>query len=203
VMTIQEEEATEDFEIMAAMSPSEEPYLKTSVWVLVKNRLPWLMLLMLTAMLTGGIIASFEEALIVVPALMTFIPMLMDTGGNSGSQSSTLIIRGMAINEVATSDLLRVWFKELRVAIICGGSLAIVNFVRVIIFNKNIGLAATVSIALFCTVILAKSLGCLLPIGAKKLKLDPAVMASPIITTIVDAGALVLLFGLSKAIFGL
>ena len=203
VMTIQEEEATEDFEIMAAMSPSEEPYLKTSIWVLVKNRLPWLMLLMLTAMLTGGIIASFEEALIVVPALMTFIPMLMDTGGNSGSQSSTLIIRGMAIDEVKTSDMIRVWWKEIRVALICGGALAVVNFVRILIFNRSAALALTVSIALYCTVVLAKSLGVLLPIGAKKLKLDPAVMASPIITTIVDAGALVLLFGLSKVVFGI
>ena len=215
VMTIQEEEATEDFEIMAAMSPSEEPYMKTGVWTLVKNRLPWLMLLMLTAMLTGGIIASFEESLIVIPALMTFIPMLMDTGGNSGSQSSTLIIRGMAINEVATSDLLRAWWKEIRVAAICGGVLAIVNFVRILIFNmdrtlekaaafeKAASLGIVVSVSLFCTVILAKSLGVLLPIAAKKLKLDPAVMASPIITTIVDAGALVVLFGLSKAIFNI
>ncbi|MDR0446747.1 MAG: magnesium transporter [Oscillospiraceae bacterium] len=200
VMTVQEEEATEDFEIMAAMSPSDDPYLKTSIFTLTKNRLPWLLLLMLSATFTGAIISGFEEALSTIPALIAFIPMLMDTGGNAGAQSSTLIIRGMALDEVEPSDILRVLWKELRVALLCGSALAAVNFARIAIMKRDVILSITVSISLLLTVMLAKTVGCLLPIAAKKLKLDPAVMASPVITTLVDAGALLLFFGMAQAL---
>ena len=203
VLEVQEEEATEDFEIMAALSPSDEPYMKTSIWELSKNRILWLMLLMLTATITGSIIGGFEDALAVMPVLVTFIPMLMDTGGNAGSQSSTLVIRGIALEEIEPADILRVWWRELRVSVICGGALAAVNFIRILIMNKSASIALSVSLALYVTVILSKSVGCLLPLGAKKLKLDPAVMAAPVITTIVDAGALLVFFWIAKAMFGL
>ena len=201
VLEIQEEEATEDFEIMAAISPSGEPYLKTSVWVLTRNRLPWLLLLMLTATITGSIIAGFEDALSAMTVLITFIPMLMDTGGNAGAQSSTLVIRGIALEEVRPSDIFKVWWKEVRVAALCGGALALVNFVRILIMNKRFDIALSVSLTLYITVLIAKTVGCLLPQLARKLKLDPAVMAAPAITTIVDAAALLVFFGISKLAF--
>ena len=203
VLEIQEEEATEDFEIMAAISPSGEPYLKTSTWVLTRNRLPWLLLLMLTATITGSIIGGFEDALSAMPVLITFIPMLMDTGGNSGAQSSTLVIRGIALEEIRPSDVLKVWWKEVRVAALCGGALTLVNFVRILIMNKRLDIALSVSITLYATVLIAKTVGCLLPQLARKLKLDPAVMAAPAITTIVDAAALLVFFGISKLVFGI
>jgi magnesium transporter len=203
VIAVQEEEATEDFELMAAMSPSEAPYLKTSIWTHTKNRVVWLMLLMLSATVTGAIISSFEEALAILPALVAFIPMLMDTGGNAGSQSSTLIIRGMALEEVSLGDVWAVLWKELRVAIICGAALVAVNFLRIMITGQGWLLALTVSFALYITVIIAKSVGCLLPMAAKRLGLDPAVMASPVITTIVDACALMVYFSLAKAILNI
>ncbi len=203
VMDVQEEEATEDFEIMAAISPTENPYLKTGVWTMTRHRLPWLLLLMLSATVTGSIITGFEKSLAALPILVAFIPMLMDTGGNSGAQSSTMIIRGMALEEIQLTDALRVWWKEIRISVICGSTLSAVNFVRILVTGGQFRIALTVSITLVCTVVLAKSVGCLLPMGAKKLKLDPAVMASPAITTIVDAGALMVFFGLSKAILGI
>ena len=203
VLEIQEEEATEDFELMAALSPSDDSYLKTSTWRLTKNRLPWLMLLMLTATVTGSIIAGFEDVFEVMPVLITFIPMLMDTGGNSGAQSSTLVIRGIALEEITQSDILRVWWKELRVAVICGAALASVNFVRVVIMQGDPIIAFSVSLSLYVTVIIAKSIGCLLPQLANRLKLDPAVMASPIITTIVDACSLLVFFVIAKTILGI
>ncbi|MDR1060000.1 MAG: magnesium transporter [Clostridiales bacterium] len=199
VIAVQEEEATEDFELMAAMSPSEAPYLKTSVWALTKNRVVWLLLLMLSATVTGAIISDFEESLAVLPTLVAFIPMLMDTGGNAGSQSSTLVIRGMALEEVALGDVWAVLWKELRVALLCGAALVAVNFLRVVLTGQGWVLALTVSVALYVTVVMAKAVGCLLPMGAKKLGLDPAVMASPVITTIVDAGALIVYFALAKS----
>ena len=200
VLEIQEEEATEDFELMAAMSPSDEPYLKTSIWAMTRNRLPWLLLLMLTATITGSIISGFEDALAVMPVLVTFIPMLMDTGGNAGSQSSTLVIRGMALEEISPGDVFIVWWKELRVSILCGLALAAVNFGRVMLFDASASVAVSVSLALCATIILSKSVGCLLPLFAKRIRLDPAVMASPVITTIVDAGALLIFFGIAKAV---
>jgi magnesium transporter len=198
VMEVQEDEATEDFEIMAAVSPLDEPYLKTSVLQLTRSRVFWLMLLMLSATVTGSIISSFENALAIMPALVSFIPMLMDTGGNAGSQSSTLIIRGMALDEIEPRDVLNVLWKEVRVAFLCGAALSLVNFVRIIIMRGALTMALTVTGALFLTVLLAKSVGCLLPLLARKLRLDPAVMASPVITTIVDAGALLLYFSIAK-----
>lgn len=199
-LDVQKEEASEDFAIMAAMSPSEEPYMKTSVLKLTKNRILWLLLLMLSATMTGAIITSFEKSLAAVPALIAFIPLLMGTGGNAGSQTATLIIRGMALEEVALSDVWRAWWKEVRVAALCGAALAIVNYLRIKLLGGDFLLAITVSMALYATVILSKSIGCLLPIGAKKIKLDPAIMASPLITTIVDASSLTMYFVIARAV---
>ena len=201
VLDVQEEEATEDFEIMAAMSPSEEPYMKTGIFVLAKNRIPWLMLLMLTATITGGIIAQFEHALSVMPVLISFIPMLMDTAGNSGAQSATLIIRAIALDEIEKGMALKVWFKEIRVAMVCGFSLAFVNCVRIYIMHRDLILGISVSLALWCTVLIAKTVGSLLPQLARKMNFDPAVMAAPAITTIVDACALMIYFAIAKFVF--
>ncbi|MCL2031318.1 MAG: magnesium transporter [Oscillospiraceae bacterium] len=203
-LTVQEEEATEDFEIMAALSPSETPYLKTGVLKLAGNRIPWLLLLMLTATFTGMVISGFEHSLSILPVLVTFIPMLMDTGGNSGSQSAVLVIRGMALGEVKMSDLLSVWWKEVRVAALCGAVLATVNFARVLLFTRDAGaiLALTISLALYATVLVAKTVGCLLPMAAKRLKLDPAVM-SPVTTTVVDVVSLIIFFSLARVILRL
>jgi len=203
ILEIQEEEATEDFEIMAAMSPSDDPYLKTSIWELSKNRLPWLILLMLVATISGIILAGFEDAFLVLPVLVTFIPMLMDTGGSAGSQSSTLIVRGMAVGEISRSDTFRILWKELRVAFVVGLALGIVNFLRILIMHQDAILGLSVSLALFITVVIAKIAGCMLPQLAKLLKLDPAVMSAPIITTIVDVGALLVFFSIAKAIFNI
>jgi len=160
VMDVMEQEATEDFEKMAAMLPSEKPYLKTGVFQLARNRIPWLMILMLSSMVTGGILLKYENAFSVIPLLVTFIPMLMDTGGNSGSQASTMIIRGMAVGEVEPADILKVMWKEIRVGMLCGLSLALVNFVRLMIqYPGQVLICLTVVISLFCTVIIAKTIG--------------------------------------------
>lgn len=198
VMDVMEEEATEDFEKMAAMLPSEKPYLKTSVFQLAKNRIPWLLILMLSSTITGGILLKYENAFAAIPLLVSFIPMLMDTGGNSGSQSSTMIIRGMAVGEIEPADILKVVWKEVRVGMMVGTVLAIVNFVRLMIqYPGNTMICVTVVLSVFCTVVVAKTIGCTLPIGAKVLKLDPAIMASPMITTIVDAVSLMVYFNLA------
>ena len=192
---VMEEEATEDFEKMAAMLPSEKPYLKTSVLELAKNRITWLLVLMVSSMLTGGILTRYEDAFQVMPLLVSFVPMLTDTGGNAGSQSSTMIIRGMTIGEVASSDIFKVIWKEARVSVIVGLILGLVNFIRLVIQYPGQPLVAlTVVLALFATVFLAKVIGGILPILAKRLKLDPAIMAAPLITTIVDAVSLVIYF---------
>ena len=192
---VMEEEATEDFEKMAAMLPSEKPYLKTSVLELAKNRITWLLVLMISSMLTGGILTRYEDAFQVMPLLVSFVPMLTDTGGNAGSQSSTMIIRGMTIGEVASSDIFKVIWKEARVSVIVGLILGLVNFIRLVIQYPGQPLVAlTVVLALFATVFVAKVIGGILPIIAKRLKLDPAIMASPLITTIVDAVSLVIYF---------
>ena len=198
VMEVMEEEATEDFEKMAAMLPSEKPYLKTGVFTLAKNRIPWLLILMLSSTITGGILVKYENAFAAIPLLVSFIPMLMDTGGNSGSQSSTMIIRGMAIGDVEPSDILKVVWKEVRVGVIVGFVLAVVNFIRLMIqYPGQVLICLTVVISLFCTVIIAKTIGCVLPIAAKTIHLDPAIMASPMITTIVDACSLMIYFQLA------
>lgn len=204
IVDIIDKENTEDFQKMAAMEPNEEEYLKTSVWNLAKHRILWLLVLMISATFTGNIIRRFEDVLSSVVILATFIPMLMDTGGNAGSQSSTLIIRGLALDEIKLSDGFKVIFKEFRVALLTGSILAIVNFIRIYFFEKTSFLiSVTVCVSLFCTVLVAKVVGGILPILAKKLKLDPAIMASPLITTIVDAIALTLYFTLSVNLLNL
>ena len=209
-MDVIEEEATEDMEIMGGMLPSEKTYLKSSAFELFKNRIPWLMLLMVSATFTGLIITAFEGALAAQVALTAFIPMLMGTGGNSGSQSSVTVIRALSLDELEASDVLQVLWKELRTAILCGLALAVVCFAkiwlvdRMLFGNSDVTLMVdlVVCLALAVTVVVAKIVGCLLPIGAKVLKLDPAVMASPFITTIVDALSLLVYFLFAKSLLG-
>ncbi len=204
VMDVLQEEATEDFERMAAMSPSEHPYLKAGIFELAKNRFPWLLVLMVSGMITGGILGRYEAAFAAVPLLVSFIPMLTDTGGNAGSQSSTLVIRGMTVGEIKSSDLLRVLWKEVRVSALVGAALSLVNFGRLLLtYPGSTAMALTVSLALFFTVVLAKTVGGLLPILAKSLKIDPAIMAAPLITTVVDAISLVLYFSLAQRLLNL
>lgn len=197
-----EEENTEDFQKMAAMQPSKDEYLDTPVFNLAKNRLLWLLVLMVSATFTGAIISQYEEVIQGMVVLAASIPMLMDTGGNAGSQSSTLIIRGMALGEVKISDYLKVIWKELRVSLIVGLGLGSVNFIRMsVLMKQGVKVSFLVSFTLGITVVIAKLVGGLLPIGAKKLKLDPAIMAGPLVTTIVDALALVIYFSLAVFMF--
>ena len=207
-----QEEATEDIEKMAAILPSDKSYFKTSVWSTFKSRIPWLLLLMISATFTGAIISSFEEKLTVLPALITFIPMLMNTAGNGGSQSSVTVIRALSLGDIEWRDIFRVVWKETRVAIVCSIVLSVVNFAKMILidhllFNtfdagKYISEITVVSATLFFTVLIAKIVGAILPMLAKKIKLDPAVMASPFITTIVDAIALIIYFNIAVAVLG-
>ncbi|MDR3050118.1 MAG: magnesium transporter [Oscillospiraceae bacterium] len=204
IVDVIQEENTEDFEKMAAITPSDEEYLKSSVWTLAKHRVPWLLLLMISATFTGAIITHFEAILSAMVVLTSFIPMLMDTAGHAGAQTTTLIIRGMALGELDPSYLPQVLWKELRVALMCGCLLATVNFARLILVShQTLLLSATVSLSILCTVVIAKMVGCLLPMAAKKIKLDPAVMAAPMITTIVDACALMIYFFLAIMFLGL
>ncbi len=204
IVDIIDQENTEDFHKMAAMEPSEEEYLKTGVFELAKHRIIWLLVLMVSATFTGNIIRKSEDVLQSVVILASFIPMLMDTGGNSGSQSSTLVIRGLALGEIKLKDIFKVMWKEFRVSVVVGIALAIVNFLRVYFIEKvSFMVSITVCISLFFTVVLAKVVGGILPIVAKKLKLDPAIMASPLITTIVDAVALLIYFGIAKMLLGI
>lgn len=194
-----QEEATEDFERMAAMAPSERPYLKTGVLKLAQNRFVWLLVLMVSGMITGAILGNFDAAFSAVPLLVTFIPMLTDTGGNAGSQSSTLVIRGMSLGEIALTDLPQVVWKELRVSLMVAIPLAAVNFFRVLVFNPGSGLEGlVVSLAMISTVILANTMGSILPMVAKLLRIDPAIMAAPLITTIVDACSLIIFFTIAN-----
>lgn len=204
IVDIIEEENTEDFQKMAAMSPSEEEYLKTGVFNLAKHRIIWLLVLMISATFTGNIIKGFENVLQSVVVLTAFIPMLMDTGGNAGSQSSTLIIRGLALGEIELTDIFKVLWKELRISLIVGVALSTLNFIRIYFLERtDFYVSLTVSISLFFTVILAKMVGGVLPIIAKKFKLDPAIMAGPLITTIVDAFALIVYFSVATILLGL
>ncbi len=198
---VMEEEATEDIEKMAAMTPSDKPYLKTSVWDIYKHRIPWLMLLMVSATFTGLIITKFEHTLAAQVVLTAYIPMLMDTGGNSGSQSSVTIIRGLSLSEIHFKDIFAVLWKEIRVAVLCGLSLAVVNFAKLLLLDRvGAQVALVVSLTLVVTVTTAKFIGCTLPLLAKKIGFDPAVMASPLITTIVDALALLTYFGIASSL---
>ena len=203
-----QEEAEEDFQKMAAIAPTDKPYLKTSVWNLWKVRIPWLLLLMLSATFTGIIISSFEDALSRLVVLTAYIPMLMGTGGNSGSQASVTVIRGLSLGEVEAKDIFKVMWKEIRVSVLCGVSLAVACFFKIVVHDGMILhtegvdklVALVVALTLCATVICAKIIGCVLPIVAKVLKLDPAVMASPFITTIVDAVSLLVYFGVAKSL---
>ncbi|MBR3152875.1 MAG: magnesium transporter [Clostridia bacterium] len=192
-----QEEVKEDFSKMAALTPAEDSYFKTSVFSHAKNRILWLLLLMLSSMITGTIITNYENAFASVPILVAFIPMLMDTGGNCGSQTSTLIIRGLAKDEIQIKDFFKAWWKEIRVAIIVGLGLIVANTIRIMIQYNNIQLALVVGVTLMGVVIISKSLGCILPIAAKKIKLDPAIMAAPIISTIVDTCAVLIYFNVA------
>ncbi len=202
-----EEEATEDIEKMAAIVPSDKPYMRAGVFEIWKTRIPWLLLLMLSATFTGLIISNFEAKLEVHAALIAFIPMLMGTGGNSGAQSSVTIIRGLAVGEIENRDILRIIWKETRVALLCGAILSVCNFIKIIlidnlIFGSGVSLEENlvVSLTLIATVLVAKIVGSALPVAAKKIGLDPAVMASPFITTIVDAVSLLLYFAVASLI---
>ena len=201
-MDVMEEEATEDMSMMAGIvAPSEDSYFETSTWQHAKSRFPWLLFLMLSATLSGLVLGSFEKVLLTMPILNTFVPMLTGTGGNCGSQSSTLIIRGLATEEIEFKDILKVLFKELRVAVLVGAMLAVVNGIRIILmYQGNVMLAVTLGITLICTVTLAKVIGCVLPLVAKKVGLDPALMAAPLITTLVDTGTILLYFTIATKI---
>ncbi|MBS6395835.1 MAG: magnesium transporter [Clostridiales bacterium] len=204
VLDVLKKETTEDMEIMAAMMPSDRPYIKTSVVELWKNRIPWLLILMVSATVTGFIITSFEDALAAYVVLTAYIPMLMDTGGNSGSQASVTVIRALSLHELEFKDMFRVIWKEARVALLCGITLAAVNFAKLMVFDR---LGATVALVICCTlmvtVFVAKLTGCMLPMLAKRLNFDPAVMASPFITTIVDALSLLIYFRFATIFLGI
>lgn len=204
VMDILEEEVTEDIEKMAAITPNDQPYMKTSVYETYKKRIPWLLLLMISASITGKIIQGFESALASCVVLTTFIPMLMDTGGNCGSQASVSVIRALSLDELDFRDLPLVLWKELRVSILIGFTLACCNFIKVILIDQiSLIVAFVVCFTLFLTVITAKLVGCALPVIASKLGFDPAVMASPFITTIVDALSLLLFFNIATTFLGI
>lgn len=204
VVDILQEEATEDMEKMAAIVPSDKPYMKTSVLEIWKKRIPWLLLLMISATFTGKIIASFEEALSVYVVLTTFIPMLMDTGGNAGGQASVTVIRGLSLNEIEFSDTLKVLWKEIRVSVLCGVTLAAANFVKLMLIDRvGLTVAAVVCLTLVAAVFIAKIVGSMLPLAAKKIGFDPAVMASPFITTIVDALSLLIYFQIATMLLGI
>ena len=201
IVDILQEEATEDIEKMAGIVPTDKPYMKTGVFETWKKRIPWLLLLMISATFTGSIITSFEDALSVCVILTAYIPMLMDTGGNAGGQASVTIIRGLSLDEIEFADIFKVIWKEARVAILCGLTLAAANFVKLLVFDKvTIPVAAVVCLTLMAAVLIAKIVGCILPMLAKKIGFDPAVMASPFITTIVDALSLLIYFRIATLV---
>lgn len=196
---VMQEETTEDMEMMAAITPSDKPYMKTGVFETYRKRIPWLLVLMISATFTGMIITSFEDSLAVIPVLTAYIPMLMDTGGNSGSQASVSVIRGLSLDEIKFRNMPMVIFKECRVALLCGVTLAAANFLKLLFFDRvDVAVALAVCLTLVCTVFVAKVIGCSLPIIAKKIGFDPAVMASPFITTAVDALSLLMYFQIAK-----
>lgn len=203
-MLVLQDETTEDISIMAGGRPHEESFFWTSVFQHAKNRSLWLMLLMLSATVTGEILGHYEDAMAVMPVLITFIPMLMGTGGNCGSQSSTLVIRGLAVGEIEFKDIFRVLFKEIRVAVVVGLMLAVVNGLRIyIMYDQNVMLAGALGLTMIAVVSMAKCIGCILPLLAKKLGLDPAIMAAPLITTILDTCTILVYFNIVTAFFHL
>ena len=203
------EESEEDFAKMAAMAPTETPYLKTSVLSFWRARIPWLLILMLSSTVSGAILSGFEAVLPAV--LVLFVPMIMGTGGNSGGQSSVTVTRGISLAEIDFSDLLRVFWKELRIGILCGTALGVVTFAKLMLVDRlllanpmvTVAVGVAVSLSIAVTIIVAKMIGAVLPLVAKKIGLDPAVMASPLITTLVDAVSLVVYFLVSKSVLGL
>lgn len=200
-LDIMEEEASEDIAKMAAITPSDKPYLRTGVFETWKNRIPWLLLLMISGTFTGIVITRFEDALKLVPVLFASVPMLMDTGGNSGSQASVSVIRALSLGELEFKDIFKVIWKEFRVSFLCGLALAVANYGRLMLLEKVTPLQAfTICLTMLCTVLIAKFVGCTLPMFAKKINLDPAVMASPFITTIVDVLSLLIYFSLATMI---
>ena len=203
-MLVLQDETTEDISMMAGVSPNEDSYFGTTVFQHAKNRAPWLLLMMLSATVTGEILGYYENAMAVMPILITFIPMLMGTGGNCGSQSSTLIIRGLAVGEIEFSDIFRVIFKEIRVALVVGSLLAFVNGIRIcIMYDRNLMLAVALGITMIAVVCMAKCIGCILPLLAKKIGLDPAIMAAPLITTILDTCTILVYFRIVTVMFNL
>lgn len=197
---VMKEEASEDFEKMAAITPNEDGYYKTPVIVHAKNRIVWLLFLMFSSIVTGAVITHYEQAFAALPILVSFIPMIMGTGGNCGSQSSTLVIRGLAVDEIHSKDFLKVWWKEIRVAVIVGIIMAIVNCIRIYIQYKDLQLGLVVGLTLIVTIMISKSLGSMLPLICKKLKLDPAIMAAPLISTILDTCSVLVFFNIAVAI---
>ena len=203
-MTVLQDEATEDISIMAGVTPNEDSYFGTSVFQHAKNRALWLMLLMLSATVSGEILAHYESAMAVMPILITFIPMLMGTSGNCGSQSSTMVIRGIAVGEIEFKEFFKVVFKEIRIAILVGLMLAVVNGIRVyIMYDQDIMLAIAIGITMIAIVCMAKCIGCTLPLFAKKIGLDPALMAAPLISTIMDTCTILMYFAIITAFFKL
>ncbi len=202
-MDVMVDEATEDITKMAAINPSEKTYFETSVFAHAKNRIPWLLILMFTSIITGTIITKYEDAFAAIPLLVSFIPMLMDTGGNCGSQSSTLIIRGLALSQIQFKDIFRVIFKEFRISLIVGSVLAVTNGIRIMIQYDNPSLAVVIALSLIGTVVAAKLVGCMLPLFASKVHLDPAIMASPLITTLVDIFSILIYFNVATMLFNL
>lgn len=202
-MDVMSEENEEDFEIMAAMTPSEDDYLKESVITQYKNRIVWLLVLMLSSIITGKIITNYEVTFSAIPLLVSFIPMLMDTGGNCGSQASTMVIRALATDEIEPKDVFKVWWKEARIGIMCGVTLGLVNGIRIFIQYHDLGIAIVIACTLCLTAVLAKSLGSFLPLLAKAIHLDPAYMASPLITTITDACSLAIYFNIALMVLNI
>ena len=204
VVDILQEEATEDMEMMAAVMPSDKPYMRMGIFEIAKKRMPWLLLLMISATLTGSVLTKFENALLACSVLLGYIPMLMGTGGNAGGQTSVTIIRGLSLNEIEFKDSFRVIWKEVRIAVVCGVILAAANFLKLLWLDKvGVMVAAVVCLTLIIVVLLAKVVGCVLPILAKKVGFDPAVMASPFITTILDVLSLLVYFEIATVLLGL
>lgn len=204
VMDIIEQEATEDIEKMAAITPTDTPYMKTTVLETYKKRIPWLLFLMISSTFTSKIIQSYEEALAAYSVLTAYIPMFMGTGGNAGGQTSVTVIRSISLGEVEFKDLMKILWKEIRVAVVCGVTLAVVNFIKLLIFDRvTLVIALVMCLTLVVTVIVAKMVGCILPLLAKQVGFDPAVMANPFITTIVDAVSLLIYFQIATIILGI
>ena len=203
VMDVMVDETNEDISKMAALEPNDKSYFQTSVFEHAKHRIVWLLVLMFSATLTGSIITKYENAFQTVPLLVSFIPMLMDTGGNCGSQSSTLIIRGIALDEIRFQEIFKVMFKEFRIALLVGSILALANGIRIFLMYQDVNIAFVIALSLIVTVILSKLIGCILPLLANRVGLDPAIMASPLITTIVDTCSILVYFNFAMHIFNL